>query len=141
MLILNANDGSRISTYTRMKDAEKLPIEFLVEGNFKQSLEAYQGLMKEDAKDPTIEESNLNRLGYRYLNKEQTKMAQDIFKVNMILYPNSSNVYNSYAEACMKIGEFDLAIENYKKSLSLDPQNNNAKELIKELEKGKQNEL
>ena len=141
MLILNANDGSRISTYTRMKDAEKLPIEFLVEGNFKQSLEAYQGLMKEDAKDPTIEESNLNRLGYRYLNKEQTKMAQDIFKVNMILYPNSSNVYDSYAEACMKIGEFDLAIENYKKSLSLDPQNNNAKELIKELEKGKQNEL
>jgi len=140
MLILNANGEPGISTYTRMKDDEKLPIEFIVEGSFKQSLEAYQGLMKEDEKDPTIEESNLNSLGYRYLNNGQTKMAQDIFKVNTILYPNSSNVYDSYAEVCVKIGEFDLAIENYKKILSLDPQNNHAKELIMKLENRKQNE-
>jgi CubicO group peptidase (beta-lactamase class C family) len=141
MLMFYANDESIISTYTRMKDDEKLPIEFLVEGDFKQPLEAYQELMKEDAKDPTIEESTLNNLGYQYLNNEKTKMALDIFKVNMILYPNSSNVYDSYADACVKIGEFDLAIENYKKSLGLDPQNSNAKELIMELENGKQNEL
>jgi len=141
MIMINANDGSIISTFTKMKDDEKLPIEFLVEGNFKQSLEAYQKLMKEDAKDPTIVESTLNNLGYRYLNNEQTKMAQDIFKVNTVLYPNSSNVYDSYAEACVKIGETDLAIENYKKLLDLNPQNSNAKELIRELENAKQNEL
>lgn len=134
MLILNENDGSIISTSTRMQGDEKFPIEFLVEGSFKQALEAYQRLMKENTKDPTIEESNLNSLGYRYLNNEQTKVAQDIFKVNMILYPNSSNVYDSYAEACVKIGEINLAIKYYKKSLGLDPQNSNTKELIMKLE-------
>jgi Tfp pilus assembly protein PilF len=37
----------------------------------------------------------------------------------------------------MKIGDVDLAIENYQKSVNLDPQNNNAKEMIKELQKKK----
>lgn len=141
MLIINEYDGSRISTYTKMMDDEKLPIEFLVEGNFEQSLKAYQDLRKKDKEDPTIDENRLNRLGYQFLNNEQVKLAQDIFKINVTLYPNSSNVYDSYAEACMEDGAYELAIENYKKSLNLNPQNNNAKEQIKKLEKSMQNEL
>ncbi len=140
MHILNSNGGAGVSSYVKMNDDEKIPMELLVEGNFTQSLEAYQVLMKKDTKDPTIDENNLNRLGYRFLNNEQTKLAQDIFRVNLMLYPNSSNVYDSYAEACMKIGDIDLAIENYQKSLNLDPQNNNAKEMIKELQKKKGSE-
>jgi len=135
MLILNSNDGTNISTFAKMSDDEKIPIEFLVEGNFSQSLEAYQALMKEDPKDPTIGENNLNGLGYRFLGNERTKVAHDIFKINMILYPDSFNVYDSYAEVCMKMGEIDLAIKNYTKSISLNPQNNNAKEMLKELQK------
>ena len=137
MVILDSNNGTIVSTSDRMDKDEKIPLELLIEGDFTQSLEGYQALMKENSKDPTINENNLNVLGYSFLSNDQTKIAQDIFKVNMILYPESSNVYDSYAEACMKIGDIDLAIENYKKSLSLDPQNSNAKEFIKELQKKK----
>jgi hypothetical protein len=35
----------------------------------------------------------------------------------------------------MKIGEIDLAILNYSKSLELNPQNNNAKDMLIELQK------
>lgn len=35
----------------------------------------------------------------------------------------------------MKIGETDLAILNYSKSLELNPENNNAKDMLKELQK------
>ena len=63
------------------------------------------------------------------------KLSQDVFKVNMMLYPDSFKVYESYAKACMKIGETDLAILNYSKSLELNPQNNNAKHMLKELKK------
>lgn len=133
MLVINSNNGTILSTFSKMNNNEKIPLEFLVEGNFNQSLEAYQTLMKEDPKDPTIDENNINNLGYRYLNNDQIKIAQDIFKVNMILYPDSFNVYDSYAEACMKIGDTNLAINNYNKSLSLNPENNNAKEMLKEL--------
>jgi len=52
-----------------------------------------------------------------------------------MLYPDSFKVYESYAKACMKIGEIDLAILNYSKSLELNPQNNHAKDMLKELQK------
>ena len=134
MLVLDPNNGTVISSFTRMDNDKKIPVELLVEGDFDQSLEAYQALMKEDLKDPTINENNLNGLGYRFLGNDQMKIAKDVFKVNMMLYPESFNVYDSYAEACMKMGDIELAIENYKRSLSLNPENNNAKEFIKKLQ-------
>jgi len=134
MLILDPNDETILATFPRMNNDEKIPLEFLIEGDFNQSLEAYQELIKEGPNNPTINENNLNNLGYLYLSNNQTKIAQDIFKVNVILYPDSFNVYDSYAEACMQKGETDLAVKNYTKSLSLNPENNNAKEMLKKLE-------
>ncbi len=133
MSILDANNGTVVSSFDRMDTDKKMPIELLVEGDFNQSLEAYQGLMNEDAKDPAINEENLNGLGYRFLSNDQTKIAQNIFKINMMLHPDSFNVYDSYAEACMKLGEIDLAIENYNKSIKLNPENSNAKKMLKQL--------
>lgn len=135
MHFINPADEKIQSTFKRVNEDEKIPLEFLIEGNFDESLAAYQALMKQDPEDPTISEGNLNRLGYSFLGGEKMKYAQAIFKVNTILYPESSNVYDSYAEACMKIGEADLAIKNFEKSLSLDPQNHNARRMIEELRK------
>lgn len=135
MHFINPTDGKIQSTFKLVKDGAKIPLEFMIEGDFDKSLAAYQALMEQDPKDPTINESNLNQLGYSFLGAEKMKYAQAIFKVNTILYPESSNVYDSYAEASMEIGETDLAIENYEKSLSLDPQNHNAKNMIEELRK------
>ena len=137
MLIIDPNNGAIVSTFTRMDDAKKIPLELLVEGDFDQALKAYQAVMKKDPKDPTINENNLNGLGYRFLNNDQMKLGQAVLKVNMMLYPDSFNVYDSYAEACMKMGESELAIENYKKSLRLNPENTNAVAFLKELQKEK----
>ena len=62
------------------------------------------------------------------------KFARDIFKINMILYPLSPNVYDSYADACFEAGDTKEALINYRKSLSIDAANNHAKERIAELE-------
>jgi tetratricopeptide (TPR) repeat protein len=43
-------------------------------------------------------------------------------------------VYDSVAEAYLKSGQKDLAIENYKKSLEKNPNNEHAKDKLKELE-------
>ena len=56
--------------------------------------------------------------------------------MNVKMYPNSSNVYDSLGEAYMDSRQKQLSIENYKKSLEKDPTNNNAKEKLKELESG-----
>jgi tetratricopeptide (TPR) repeat protein len=84
----------------------------------------------------TIEaENDLNNAGYKLLENNQIKDAIDVFKMNVKLYPKSSNVYDSLGEAYMKNGDNELAVENYKKSLELDPKNDNAKKMINKLEK------
>lgn len=140
MLLIHPMKKTVESTLVLMKEDEKIPFEYLEEGNFEEGLKAYQEVMKTDANDPAVSENNLNRLGYRFMGNENLKLAQNVFKVNVLLYPESSNVYDSYAEACMKIGDLDLAIENYKKSYALNAKNTNALKMIEEIEQKKQSQ-
>jgi Tfp pilus assembly protein PilF len=57
-----------------------------------------------------------------------------VFKFNVSVNPDSSNAYDSLAEAYMKAGDKERSMENYRKSLEKDPANDNAKEKLKELE-------
>ena len=45
-------------------------------------------------------------------------------------YPQSANVYDSLGEAYFVNGDLELAMENYKKALVLDPASKNAKHMI-----------
>src|SRR5256886_17526259 len=76
----------------------------------------------------------LNRLGYLLLGKGRNADAIAIFKLNVEEYPKSGNVYDSLAEAYAKDGQKQQAIANYRKSLELDPKNQNAANKLKELE-------
>jgi len=60
-------------------------------------------------------------------------IRQLLTHVNVFLYPNSANVYDSVAEAYAVNGNRELAIKNYKRSLELDPKNTNAVEQLKKL--------
>jgi tetratricopeptide (TPR) repeat protein len=75
----------------------------------------------------------LNSLGYMLLNKNMIEYTIQIFKLNVEKYPMSSNVYDSLGEAYLKIGDKENAKNNYEKSLQLDPENKNAKEILKTL--------
>lgn len=75
----------------------------------------------------------LNRLGYYLLKNDKPEAAKEILKLNMELYPDWYNAYDSYAEALMKTGKKEEAIEYYKKSLEMNPGNDNAVEKLKEL--------
>jgi predicted Zn-dependent protease len=52
------------------------------------------------------------------------------------MYPESSNAYDSLAEAQEAAGDKQAAIVNYHKSLSLSGQNQHALARLKELEAG-----
>jgi tetratricopeptide (TPR) repeat protein len=80
-------------------------------------------------------EQQLNSLGYQLLKMNKIKEAIGIFKLNVEVYPQSANVYDSLAEAYMTNGDKDLAIRNYERSLELDPKNTNAAEMLKKLRK------
>jgi 3-oxoadipate enol-lactonase len=81
-----------------------------------------------------FDENEMNSLGYSFLQKGEIRDAIEVFKLNVIAYPKSWNVYDSLGEAFLKDGQKELAIENYEKSLELNPNNTNAKEVLKNLE-------
>lgn len=71
--------------------------------------------------------------GYRLLHAENAKDAAKVFKLATEMFPDRDNPYDSYAEALMTLGKNDEAIINYKKSLELNPKNNNAIKMLKKL--------
>jgi CubicO group peptidase (beta-lactamase class C family) len=81
----------------------------------------------------TEPERTLNVLGYALLGKRKVKEAIGVFQLNVELFPQSGNVYDSLAEAYMVNGDKELAVKNYEKSLALDPQNTNAVAMLKQL--------
>jgi CubicO group peptidase (beta-lactamase class C family) len=123
------------SAYTRPRrsDEDKIPYEYLLEGNFDKALAGYQALAKANASDEAVNEENINSQGYNFLRAGRTTLAKDLFRVNIFLYPKSANVYDSYAEACRENGEIQLAIDNYRRSLALQPNNEGAKKALKEM--------
>jgi len=82
-----------------------------------------------------VSERQLNSLGYRLLGNNKLKEAIEIFKFVVSEYPESYNAYDSLGEAFMNAGEKELAVKNYKKSLELNPQNENAKKMLEDLRK------
>ena len=83
--------------------------------------------------DLYFDEVSFNEIGYQFLQAGNVQQAIDVFKLNVEINPDSGNAYDSLAEAYMKNGESDLAVQNYEKSLELDPKNENAKEKLQSL--------
>lgn len=79
-------------------------------------------------------ESEMNDLGYELMNRANfaghVDLALEVFKINTLLNPESFNVYDSYGEALMKVGKKEESIRMYKKSLSLNPENENARHAV-----------
>jgi hypothetical protein len=67
-----------------------------------------------------FEEGDINMLGYEYLMEhEKPQIAQAIFRANTILYPNSANVFDSYAEALMMNGDLAASLKNYQRAVEI----------------------
>ncbi len=138
-ILLYNDEGEQPTAFEHplLAETDRVPYEYLLAGEFDKALAGYKTLLKTDANDQAVNEGNLNGQGYELLRLGKIKIALDVFKINMLLYPASANVYDSYAEACMKNGDTELAIANYKKSLSLNPENKQAVKMLEELQSRK----
>ena len=85
----------------------------------------------------TFTESALNSLGYQLLSSKNFDGAVKAFELNTKEYPKSGNVWDSLAESYMVKGDMKKAKKYYSKSLKLDPDNQNAKDMLKKLKESK----
>ncbi|HMT10415.1 MAG TPA: tetratricopeptide repeat protein [Ignavibacteria bacterium] len=97
------------------------------------AIDTYWELKEDHSKEYNFKESELNVLGYQLLQVGLKKQAIEIFKLNVEQFPKSFNVYDSLGEGYMMAGDKKNAIKNYEKSLKLNPDNNNAKQMLEQL--------
>ena len=118
----------------RLTEDMLVPFEMLLAGKIPEAIDGYRKIKRETPQNVTIREERINNLGYSLLQEGKLAEATVLLKLNVEFYPDAWNTYDSLGEAYMKAGQKDLAISNYKKSLKLNPQNSNAREMLKKLE-------
>jgi tetratricopeptide (TPR) repeat protein len=64
------------------------------------------------------------------IKAEKLNEAYRILDLNSKVFPDHWNVYDSLGEINLMLGEKQKAIENYQKSLELNPGNSNAREML-----------
>jgi CubicO group peptidase (beta-lactamase class C family) len=107
-IVLEKDVASAITEYRKLKAAESAVFDF--------------------------SETELQWLGYQFVGIKRPKDAIAIFKLNVEMFPDSTNAYDTLGEAYLSEGNKDLALANYKKAIELDPQNANALQIVKRLE-------
>jgi len=94
----------------------------------------YRDLKAKESATYNFAEAELNQLGYQLLRTGKPREAIEIFKLNVEAYPQGFNTYDSLGEAYVAVNERELAKQNYKKSLELNPNNTNAVAVLKTLD-------
>ncbi len=134
VLLPKMEDEKIVYNFRKLEDSEKVPSEYLKEFNYEKALEGYLAIQAVDSLDASINEVNFNDVGYTAMRNKNYEDAILVLKINVALYPDSPNVYDSLGEAFMKSGDTIEAIKNYKKSLALDSGNRRAKRILEKLE-------
>lgn len=82
--------------------------------------------------NPTLD-ANLNSLSSNLLRADKAQEAIEVLKANVRLHPQSAGAYEMLGEAYAIMGNNDLAIENYEKSVQLNPGNERGKQALAKL--------
>lgn len=127
-------DWRGVKTYAvRAPRDHRLPMELLADGMIDQAVaDLYDQKDIYIAEVPDLE-SQINRTGYTLLRDEKHEEAIAVFALNVKLFPESANTYDSLGEAYMESGRARQSIESYEKALELNPDSENAKRMLKRL--------
>ena len=100
-----------------------------------QSLPDLYTSVKSNHPDFKMEEWKLNTLGLSLLFKNKLQEGINVLMLNTVLFPESANTYDSLGEGYLITGDKEKASKNFKKSLELNPQNQNAIDRLNALNK------
>jgi len=148
IVLLNSTGGTKLQDMSQkiaailfgkpykapLRDIADTIFDTIMEKDVQTAIKQYRDLKatQQDAYD--FGEQQLNGVGYRLLQTKRVKDAIEVFKLNVEVFPQGFNAYDSLGEAYMANGDKSLAIQNYKKSLELNPKNTSAVEMLKKLE-------
>ena len=121
--------------YLKVSDSFDIPSVNLRKGNYEKARLGYLEIQKQNPNSPLIEENEFNRLGYNFIKDKKYNDAINVLKINVALFPESSNVYDSLADAYLRNEDSLNAFNNYKIALSKDSKNGRAEKYVNAYEK------
>jgi tetratricopeptide (TPR) repeat protein len=104
--------------------------------NVNTAIETYYLLKKNSKNEYSFENpGELNKLGYELLRAGKNNESIEIFKLATKEFPKDANLFDSYGEALLQCGKKEEAIKMYQKSVMLNPDNENGKQILLKIEK------
>jgi len=88
-------------------------------GGIKEAIQQYRTLHSTARDGWNFAESELNDLGYWLLRRKSIADAIAVFTLNVEMYPESPNPYDSLGDALRAAGQLERAVENYRKAVAL----------------------
>ena len=113
-----------------MPDDYKTPSQHLKDGNYEAALAGYLEIKKQDSTSSYIREWDFNSKGYGHIRRKEYDKAIGVLTLNTKLHPESSNTYDSLAEAYLRSGDSLQAYNNYKIALDMNPVNPRARDFV-----------
>jgi len=95
---------------------------------------AIYAAIQKDTADFKLDKTELTAWGADLIDDNALPQAIDLLKFEVQIYPDTSSGHATLAEAYMKSGQKQLAVENYKKALAINPGDEDVKEKLKELD-------
>ena len=93
-------------------------------GGIKAAVTRYRAMRRETEVGREFDQYQLNSVGYWMLQQlGRVGDAVQIFRLNVEMYPDESNPYDSLGEALLAQGDTASAIRNYERSVQLDSSN------------------
>jgi CubicO group peptidase (beta-lactamase class C family) len=81
---------------------------------------------------PPEAEGLINRMGYWLMGQDRLDEAITLFELNVELFPEAWNVYDSLGEAQLAKGLREEGLANYRRSLEINPENQGARTILTE---------
>jgi len=120
----------KLSIVEKLKENSNLSID--------QRIALYRTLKKENAGLFDFgNETELTLYGYSFLWENKLTDAIGIFELIIAEFPNSANAYDSMGEAYLQAKDSLKALQNYEKSLQMNPDNFHAEDVIEKIKNPK----
>jgi len=108
-------------------------LKIIEERGIEAAVQRYSELKAAGSEDYDFGQAELNALGYHYLDEGDIATATTLLELNVEAYPDSFNTYDSLAEALLRAADTAGAAANYRKSVELNPSNENGKRMLAQL--------
>ncbi len=113
----------------KMKADEFSPSEYLKMGKYDEAKKAFAAM--------NMNEGQITYLAYDLTNRKplNEKAVKTILEVATEQHPSSSMVYSRWGDLYLKLNDKATAIKNYQKALTLDPNDQQTKDILDNLQK------